>query len=141
MTVTVEIPNKVFFKIGEVSRIIDVPEHTIRYWEEEFSQVRPQKTKSGQRLYRRRDIELLAQIKQLLWEQKFKIAGARLRLRRDTESQGKAAEQRKVDASREKELSNELVEVKHRARLIRDEANAMLDRIDGKHCRGVAQPG
>ncbi len=79
---TPEIPDKVFFKIGEVSRITSVPEHTLRYWEDEFGQIRPEKTKSGQRLYRRRDIETILQIKDLLWEREFKIAGAKKQLRR-----------------------------------------------------------
>lgn len=148
MTALVEIPNKVYFRIGEVSRLIDVPEHTIRYWEEEFRQVKPEKTRSGQRLYRRRDIELLAQIKQLLWEKKFKIAGARLHLRKETETAEQttretaaAAATRRSSETREKQLSTELIEVKHLARLIRDEVNSLLERTDRDSRRGVAQPG
>ena len=152
MTAPVKIPNKVFFRIGEVSRLIDLPEHTIRYWEEEFRQIRPEKTKSGQRLYRRRDIELLTQIKQLLWEKKFKIAGARLHLRGRSGSAeetapvsapGTAIEAaaRKTLETREKQLSTDLIEVKHLARLIRDEVNSLLERTDRDSRRGVAQPG
>jgi len=76
-----ELPDKQFFKIGEVSRITGVRPHVLRYWESEFSAIRPQKTKTNQRLYRRRDVELLLQIKQLLYEEKFTIAGANRRLR------------------------------------------------------------
>jgi len=76
-----ELPDKQYFKIGEVSRITGVKPHVLRYWESEFSSIRPQKSRSNQRLYRRRDVELLLQIKQLLYEQGYTIAGAVKRLR------------------------------------------------------------
>ena len=75
------LPDKQFFKIGEVSRITGVKPHVLRYWETEFSSIRPQKTKTNQRLYRRRDVELLLQVKQLLYQEGFTIAGANRRLR------------------------------------------------------------
>ena len=76
-----EIPDKQFFKIGEVSRILGVKAHVLRYWETEFSVLRPQKTRSRQRLYRRKDVELLLQIQRLLHEEGYTIAGANKRLR------------------------------------------------------------
>jgi DNA-binding transcriptional MerR regulator len=76
-----ELPDKQYFKIGEVSRILGVKPHVLRYWESEFSSIRPQKTRTNQRLYRRRDVELLQQIKQLLYQEGFTIAGANKRLR------------------------------------------------------------
>ena len=76
-----EIPDKQFFKIGEVSRILGVKAHVLRYWETEFSSLRPQKTRTNQRLYRRRDVEILVQIKQLLHDDGYTIAGANKRLR------------------------------------------------------------
>src|SRR3954463_3210223 len=75
------IPDKPYFKIGEASRLCAVKPYVLRYWETEFRSVRPQKTRSQQRLYRRRDIELLLQIRDLLYEQRFTIEGARVRLR------------------------------------------------------------
>ena len=77
----VEIPDKSYFKIGEVSRIIGVEPYNIRYWESQFRSLRPAKTKSRQRLYRRKDVELLAQIKTLLYEEGYTINGARKRLK------------------------------------------------------------
>ncbi len=74
------IPNKRFFKIGEVSKIVGVPTHVLRYWEREFSLLRPRRAPSKQRLYRRRDVETLLQIKNLLHDQKYTIAGARKKL-------------------------------------------------------------
>ncbi len=76
-----ELPDKQFFKIGEVSRITGVKPHVLRYWETEFSSIRPQKSRTNQRLYRRRDVELLLLIKQLLYQEGFTIAGANRRLR------------------------------------------------------------
>jgi DNA-binding transcriptional MerR regulator len=75
------IPAKPFFKIGEAARLCAVKPYVLRYWETEFRSVRPQKTRSQQRLYRRRDIELLLKIRELLYEQRFTIEGARARLR------------------------------------------------------------
>lgn len=76
-----ELPDKQYFKIGEVSRITGVKPHVLRYWESEFSSIRPQKSRTNQRLYRRRDVELLLQIKQLLYQEGYTIAGAARRLR------------------------------------------------------------
>jgi DNA-binding transcriptional MerR regulator len=75
------IPEKPYFKIGEVARICGVEPYVLRYWETEFRSLRPQKTPSHQRLYRRKDVELLLQIRHLLYEERFTIAGARGRLR------------------------------------------------------------
>jgi DNA-binding transcriptional MerR regulator len=75
------IPDKPFFKIGEAARLCAVKPYVLRYWETEFHSVRPQKTRSQQRLYRRKDIELLLKIRHLLYEERFTIEGARARLR------------------------------------------------------------
>jgi len=71
-----DIPDKIFFKIGEVSQLAGVKAYVLRYWETEFSIV-PQKSRAGQRLYRRRDVERILLIKRLLYTEKFTIAGAR----------------------------------------------------------------
>ena len=74
---TPEIPDKLYFKIGEVSEILGVEPYVLRYWETEFSQLAPKKSGTGHRLYRRKDVELLLRIKHLLYEKKFTIEGAR----------------------------------------------------------------
>ena len=79
----VELPDKLFFKIGEVARIAGVKQHVLRYWETEFSCIRPQKSKSNQRLYRRRDVEAVLAVKHLLWERKFTIEGAKRHLKQE----------------------------------------------------------
>ncbi|OQY45647.1 MAG: MerR family transcriptional regulator [Desulfobacteraceae bacterium 4572_87] len=78
----VRIPeNKKYFRIGEASRIVGVEPYVLRYWESEFSQIRPQRADSNQRTYQRQDLERLVEIKQLLYEEKMTIEGARLRLK------------------------------------------------------------
>ena len=76
----VAIPEKIFFKIGEVCDIVGVQAHVLRYWETEFPQLSPQKNRSGQRSYRRRDVEIALRIKELLYDDMFTIAGAKKRL-------------------------------------------------------------
>jgi len=77
-----EIPDKFFFKIGEVARLTDLPAHVLRYWETEFSELAPRKHGNGQRVYRRKEIDLILEIRDLLHRQRFTIEGARKELRR-----------------------------------------------------------
>ncbi|MGH9748314.1 MAG: MerR family transcriptional regulator [Candidatus Polarisedimenticolia bacterium] len=77
------IPRKLFYKIGEVCQLTDTQPYVLRFWESEFPQLAPKKSRSGQRLYRRRDIDLVLEIKKLLYEEGFTIAGARKRLGMD----------------------------------------------------------
>lgn len=70
-------PDKVFYKIGEVSKILEVEPYTIRYWESEFLFIQPKRTKTGQRIYTKEDIDLLKEIKRLLYEEKYTISGVK----------------------------------------------------------------
>jgi DNA-binding transcriptional MerR regulator len=72
-----EIPDKLYFRIGEVSRLCEVPAYVLRFWESEFPQLKPNKGGTGQRLYRRRDVEMALRIKSLLYDQGYTIPGAR----------------------------------------------------------------
>lgn len=83
MAETTRIPNKLFFKIGEVCEITDTQPYVLRYWESEFPALAPAKNSSGQRIYRRRDIETVLRIKQLLYDEGFTIAGAKKRLEQE----------------------------------------------------------
>jgi len=74
---TTEIPDRIYFRIGEVSNIIGVDPHVLRYWESEFKIIKPRRAKSKQRLYRRQDVENLLRIKTLLHDDGYTIAGAR----------------------------------------------------------------
>ena len=84
------IPNKNFFSIGEVAKICGVKPHILRYWESEFKLLRPARRESGQRKYIRKDLEIIAHIKDLLYNQKYSIIGAKkvfLRKKREKEEQ------------------------------------------------------
>lgn len=86
----VVIPEKIYFKIGEVCDLVDVQAHVLRYWETEFPMLSPQKNRSGQRSYRRRDVEISLRIKELLYEELYTIAGARKRLQSELRENGKS---------------------------------------------------
>jgi DNA-binding transcriptional MerR regulator len=83
----VEIPDKLYFRIGEVARLTGVKAYVLRYWESEFGRLKPQKSPSGQRRYKRADVELILRIKNLLWQRKFTIAGARTALAKGEEKE------------------------------------------------------
>ena len=106
--------DKRYYRIGEVSRITGVKPYVLRYWESEFRWMAPQKSRSKQRLYRRRDIDMILLIKKLLYEQRFTIAGARRKLR-------------DLGANRALAPGNLVVETDHRARYrkIREELVAI----------------
>ncbi|MDP3260743.1 MAG: MerR family transcriptional regulator [Thermodesulfovibrionales bacterium] len=73
------IPDKLFYKIGEVSRIADIEPYVLRYWETEFPFLKPRKNKSGQRVYVKKDLELILEIKRLLYQERYTIEGVRKR--------------------------------------------------------------
>lgn len=79
----VAIPEKLFFKIGEVCELSGVQAHVLRYWESEFPMLAPQKNRAGQRTYRKRDVEMALRIKELLYEDQYTIAGAKKKLASD----------------------------------------------------------
>jgi DNA-binding transcriptional MerR regulator len=83
-------PSKLFYRIGEVSRITGLEPYVLRYWETEFAHLRPEKRKSGQRLYTKKDLDNIQQVKKLLYESGYTISGARKKLkgrgRQDTDS-------------------------------------------------------
>jgi len=85
-----KIPSKLFFKIGEVCELTDTQPYVLRYWESEFPALAPAKNNSGQRIYRRRDIETILRIKTLLYEEGFTIAGAKKKLELEMKEQMKA---------------------------------------------------
>lgn len=89
------IPDKLFFKIGEVAELTGTKPHVLRYWESEFRMLRPAKGDSGQRIYRRKDVELVFSIKQLLYEENFTIAGAKKQLQKQRAARAEANKARK----------------------------------------------
>jgi len=89
----INLPDKRYFRIGEVCKITGLKPHVLRYWETEFKQIKPQKTKSNQRLYRKKDVENIITIKNLLYDKKFTIAGAKARLEEERKDRRQAPQQ------------------------------------------------
>jgi len=81
------IPDKLYFRIGEVATLCRLPAYVLRFWESEFPQLKPVKSSTGQRMYRRKEVETVTRIKQLLYEEGFTIAGARHQLRIEAKTQ------------------------------------------------------
>ena len=86
------VPLKLYYRIGEVAEIVGVEPHVLRYWETEFRSIRPQKSRSGQRVYSRRDVNKLIRVRDLLYSQGFTIAGARKKLLQSGQEPSRAAE-------------------------------------------------
>ena len=106
-----KIPNKLFFKIGEVCDLTETQPYVLRYWESEFPALAPAKNNSGQRIYRRRDIETILRIKALLYEEGFTIAGAKKRLEQEVKEEGaRDGGQTPVTRPLEGEMSGERIE-------------------------------
>jgi DNA-binding transcriptional MerR regulator len=107
----VEIPDKFYFKIGEVAAITGVKPHVLRYWESEFRMFSPSKSRGKQRQYERRDIELALEIKELLYEQGFTIAGARKHLKARNKT-STTAHQNHTDRQHLHELRKKLMQLR-----------------------------
>jgi len=105
---TVAIPEKLFFKIGEVCELAGVQAHVLRYWESEFPMLAPQKNRAGQRVYRKRDVEIALRIKELLYEDQYTIAGAKKRLANDMRAGGKLRVVSADDDSEDSEASSSM---------------------------------
>jgi DNA-binding transcriptional MerR regulator len=90
--VTADAAEKLYYRIGEVEALTEVPAYVLRYWESEFKLLRPKKNPAGQRLYRQRDLELVRRIKTLLYEERLTLEGAKKRLLADSRKGGEQLE-------------------------------------------------
>jgi DNA-binding transcriptional MerR regulator len=124
-----EVPVKLYYRIGEVAEIVGVEPHVLRYWETEFRSIRPQKSRKGQRIYSRRDVDKLLKVKDLLYTHGFTIAGARKRLRETGLEPASAS-----DSGKSERLRTELV-------ALRGDVVAMLSELEslssGSGARGA----
>lgn len=102
-----QIPNKLYFRIGEVARLAGIKPYVLRFWETEFPGLGPKKSGTGHRLYRRKDVELVLEIKRLLYEKRYTIEGARKFL----ESRPKPAPEKASNSKRQGELFDSRAEV------------------------------
>jgi DNA-binding transcriptional MerR regulator len=92
----IEIPNKLYFRIGDVSKLTNIKQYVLRFWESEFPMLNPKKSGTNQRLYRRKDVETVLEIKHLLYEKRFTIEGARTFLQTRTRNAPKPAPVKKA---------------------------------------------
>jgi DNA-binding transcriptional MerR regulator len=126
------IPEKIYFKIGEVCDLVGVQPHVLRYWETEFPMLSPQKNRSGQRSYRRRDVEMALRIKELLYDEMFTIAGAKKKLQVELRETSKLKivhhESRSIDPGRSKNNEPSLFEDEELE--IEDLADEIAERIE-----------
>jgi DNA-binding transcriptional MerR regulator len=99
-----EIPNKLYFRIGEVAKLAGIKPYVLRFWESEFPGLGPKKSGTGHRLYRRKDVELVLEIKRLLYEKRFTIEGARKTLGENKPKRGAAAKAEAPPARQQGEL-------------------------------------
>jgi DNA-binding transcriptional MerR regulator len=115
------LPDKLFFKIGEVAEIVGVRPHVLRYWESEMPALRPMKTRGAHRVYRRRDVELAMLVKRLLQDEGFTISGAKKRLRELNRDRVASAPDPQAAAD---------VSVRASLQVIRDELRSLQDQLD-----------
>jgi len=103
-----QIPDKLYFRIGDVARLLKVEPYVLRFWETEFPQLKPGKSGTGQRLYRKRDVEWALRIKQLLYEKGYTIAGARQVFKGETRANQPDLPFQRIDKSRLEKMRSEL---------------------------------
>ena len=131
-----ELPNKLYFRIGEAAKIVGVKPYVLRYWETEFPSIKPGKTPSHHRLYRHRDVELLLTIKHLLYEERFTIAGAKKQIKALENSAPQAADtspsQPAEQAAQPKPSSPSSSEQRRLLRAIRHELHALYTMLERK---------
>ena len=124
----IAIPDKLYFRIGEVSRLTSTKTYVLRYWETEFPTLKPVKSRSGHRLYRRQDLESVIEIKRLLYEKGFTIEGARKQLAGSPANDG--GEARADSVPQESRTSSDLHQQQLRA--IKRELQGILTILSGK---------
>jgi DNA-binding transcriptional MerR regulator len=119
------IPDKLYYRIGEVEAITEIPAYVLRYWESEFKLLRPKKNPAGQRLYRKKDLELILRIKTLLYEERLTLEGAKKRLRSEARS------------TPQMDLGLKSLSLEEALRRTRDRLRALRERLTGRRPGGA----
>lgn len=121
------VPDKLFFKIGEVAEIVGVKPHVLRYWETEFKALKPMKTRGSHRVYRRKDVEFAMHIRRLVHDEGFTIPGARKKLKEM--GRHKRTSDSDPGAAREANLRAELLALRHQLSALLDEIDAGFEEV------------
>lgn len=127
----VPIPDKLFFRIGEVAELTGVPPYVLRYWESEFKLLRPRKNHAGQRVYRRPDIELVLRIKRLLYDDRLTLEGAKKRLLQESRTRVQQLELPGPDAQTREVLRGIRVHLERMRKILRGPGDGALERRRG----------
>ncbi|MBI2876726.1 MAG: MerR family transcriptional regulator, partial [Candidatus Tectomicrobia bacterium] len=120
-----QIPNKLFFRIREVTEITGIKPHVLRYWESEFSRLSPRKSRSGQRVYRKKDIETILKIKRLLYDERYTIVGAKKRLEEKEEERRLPEETLQCHSEAESKIADTL-------KALRQELQSLLSLLESR---------
>lgn len=126
-----QIPDKLFFRIREVTEITGVKPHVLRYWESEFSRLSPRKSRSGQRVYQKKDIETVLKIKRLLYDERYTIAGAKRRLAGKEKEERKREEEKPLDGQL-KGLTEAEPKMVDTLKALRQELQSLLSLLRGR---------
>ena len=126
MTERRDLPVKLYYRIGEVSELVGVEPHVLRYWESEFRSIRPQKSPKGQRVYSRRDLEKLLRVKELLYTEGYTIAGAKRQLK----DAGAVVAAPKEASANEHPVDGEFSSMREKLSALREEVQRELLRLD-----------
>ncbi|SRR5581483_1884597 len=127
----VSIPDKLFFRIGEVAELTGVPAYVLRYWESEFKLLRPRKNHAGQRVYRRPDIELVLRIKRLLYDDRLTLEGAKKRLLHEARNRAQQLELPGPDPRTLEVLRGLRAHLEGMRRILRGQSDGALERRRG----------
>jgi DNA-binding transcriptional MerR regulator len=131
MSAAVPVPDKLFFRIGEVADLTGVPPYVLRYWESEFKLLRPRKNHAGQRVYRKQDIELVLRIKRLLYEDRLTLEGAKKRLLHDARSRSQQLELPGPDPHTKEVLRGIRARLESMRRILRGQSEVPLEQRRG----------
>lgn len=134
------LPDKLFFRIGEVAEIVGVKPHVLRYWEEELGVLRPMKTRGSHRQYRRRDVEIALVVRELLQEEGFTLAGAKKRLREMGMADALRDTTRTKSAARQLEVRAELLALRQELVALRDGLEQGPPRSATTHVGSITAP-
>jgi len=140
--VTPEIPDKLYFRIGDVAKLCDVPAYVLRFWETEFPQLKPNKGGTGQRLYRKRDVEMALRVKSLLYDQGYTIPGARQVFKAEFRTGPEAVSTETALEPRVVESHAPVSKLHHETQLqaLRNEMNALLGMLSRPITSQAAAP-
>ena len=119
----VVIPEKQYFKIGEISDILELEPYVLRYWESEFKIIKPSRTRAKQRLYHRKDLDILVEIKQLLYDERLTIAGAKRRLQMKKK-------QTMTDKKKSKMIKSSTYKKESDGQVVRTDDNPSFENLD-----------